>query len=496
MSATYLAGIDLGTSSAKTVIIDSRGRMQAVATRAYDVDTPRPGWAEQHPGIWYGAALETLREALIKSAVPPRSIAAIGVSGLMHGTVILGQDGHPVRPAIIWADQRSLAQVQEVNLKLGIEKLGNWTCNPVATGFMLPTWLWLRENEPETTQLARWILLPKDYLRFRMTGEIGSEPSDASSTLLFNTAERTWSTPLLDEFQLNPNLLPEIAESAAIAGGLVREVAVETGLLSGTPVVFGGSDQACQAIAQGVIDPGMMSCTIGTGGQILAPLAEPDFDPKLRLHLFCHALPERWHLEAATLSAGLSLKWLRDHLLEGSSYQVLADSASTVSPGAEGLFFLPYLLGERTPHMDPRASGALIGLAFHHQREHIVRAVMEGVVYALRQGLELIRMMGISPYRVIASGGATNHPLWLQLQADIFNIPIYLTRTIEAAATGAALLASVGAGIYPDIPAACQQTVQMDERIYFPEPGRAGMYSKYFDAYCQLYPALRVLREE
>lgn len=490
MPPSALLGIDLGTSSLKAVILEPGGEILAHAACEYAVETPRPGWAEQDPQAWHQAAARATRQALETARLSPADVAAIGLSGQMHGLVALDRQGRPLRPAIIWADQRSQAQVERLQAEIGLERLGCWTANPLATGFMLPSWMWLREHESHIACQTACLLLPKDYLRYRLTGELGSEPSDASSTLLFNPAQRGWSAPLLEALHIDPGLLPPLGESAQPAGELLPQAADEIGLKPGTPVVFGGSDQACQAIGHGVIDPGVVSCTIGTGGQLLAPTLEPRYDPQLRLHLFCHACPDRWHLEAAILSAGLSLKWLREAILEGPEYGALADQAAQAPPGAEGLFFLPYLLGERTPHMDPRARGAFIGLTLRHQRAHLVRALMEGVVFALRQGLELMISLGGSAERLVASGGATNHPLWLQLQADIFNRPITQTETVEAAAVGAALLAGVGIGLYPDIPSACRQVVRQKDEVIHPDPHRAAFYAGAFTEFVSLYPRL------
>jgi xylulokinase len=490
MSSPLLMGVDLGTSSTKTVVIDPSGNILSLAAQEYSFDTPRPGWAEQDPEVWLQAALGTMRRALIQADVPPERIAAVGLSGQMHGTVCVDARGRVVRPAIIWADQRSREQVARVYRQLGRERLGEWTANPLATGFMLATWLWLREHEPQTEHATAQLLLPKDYVRYRLTGELGSEPSDASSTLLFDTARRRWSTALLEALEIDPGLLPPVHESAEVAGGLQAEVAGASGLRPGTPVVYGGADQSLQALGHGIVEPGVVSCTIGTGGQIFAPAAEPVYDRSLRLHLLCHALPDTWHLMAAILSAGLSLKWLRDRVFEQRSYQALAEMATEVAPGAEGLFFLPHLAGERTPHMDPQAQGAWVGLTLRHHRGHMVRAVMEGVVLALRQGFELMLELGVPAERVVASGGGTQHPLWLQLQADILKRPIYQTQTKEAAAVGAALLAGVGVGIYADSRAACRQTARWAEEVIHPIPENAALYDDVYAVFCQLYPAL------
>ncbi len=490
MSWPILMGVDLGTSSAKTALIGEDGRLLASAAREYPVETPRAGWAEQDPDRWLQAALQTMREALVLSGASPEQIAAIGLSGQMHGMVCLDAAGEVLRPAIIWADQRSREQVARVAREVGPERLGAWTGNPLATGFMLASWLWLCDEEPECARATAHLLLPKDYLRYRLTGELGSEPSDASSTLLFDTAGRRWSTPLLEALGIRPGLLPPLGESAAVAGGLRADMAAQTLLRPGTPVVFGGSDQALQALGHGVVEPGILSCTIGTGGQLFAPAHAPVHDPQLRLHLFCHAVPDRWHLEAAILAAGLSLRWLRDNILDGKSYQALADAAASVPPCAEGLFFLPHLAGERTPHMDPGATGAFVGLTLRHGRDHLTRAVMEGVVFALRQGLELMLALGVPAERIVASGGATAHPLWLQLQADILNRPIYRTTTVEAAAVGAALLAGVGAGVYPDIREACRRTVTWRDEVVQPVPANVVIYEDAYRTFCRLYPAL------
>ena len=494
MFSTLLMGIDLGTSSAKTVIIDPDGRLLSRAAQEYGIHTPRPGWAEQDPATWLQAAQETMRAALGEADVSPGQIAAIGLSGQMHGTLCLDAQGRALRPAIIWPDQRSREQVARVYRELGREQLGQWTANPLATGFMLATWLWLREHEPGVCRATAHLLLPKDYVRYRLTGQLGTEASDASSTLLFDTARRRWSAPLLEALEINPGLLPPLHGSAEVAGGLTASVAAETGLRQGTPVVYGGGDQALQALGHGIVEGDVVSCTIGTGGQLFAPLDEPLYDPSLRLHLFCHALPERWYLMAATLAAGLSLKWLRDNVFEKKSYQALADAAAEAPPGSEGLLFLPHLVGERTPMMDAESKAAFVGLTLRHHRGHLVRAAMEGVVMALRQGLELMIELGVSVERVVASGGAAQHPLWLQLQADILNRPIYQTHTVEAAAVGAALLAGVGVGVYADAAAACRQTVKWRDEVIHPTPENVACYEGSYRSFCQLYPTLLPLR--
>jgi xylulokinase len=495
MEKNYLIGIDLGTSGLKTVVISKDGRMVGSALREYPLDIPHPGWAEQDPENWFLAALATLAEALQQSGINPQAVAAIGLAGQMHSTVCLGKEMRPLRPAIIWADQRSQAQVERVYVEIGRPNLAAWTGNPLATGFMLASWLWLAENEPKVCRLARGLLLPKDYLRYRLTGELGTEPSDAASTLLFDPARRTWSKPLLSALHIPEELLPPVFPSAGIAGGLLPEVAAATGLSAGTPVIFGGSDQAMQAFAQGVITPGRVSCTIGAGGQLFAPALHPTADPELRLHLFCHVLPDLWHYEAAMLTAGLALRWLRDNLLAGGDYTFLADAASKVEASAEGLFFLPYLAGERTPVMDSGAQAAFIGLTLRHDRRHLTRAVMEGVVFGLRQGMELMEGLEVPMERFLASGGATRHPLWLQLEANIFNRPIYPNPAPEATARGAALLAGLGTGLFTDAQEACCNSAGWQAAPVLPDPYQAERYARAYQTYCQIYPALKTLKK-
>lgn len=491
MKPPYFLGIDLGTSSTKTTIIDSDGRLISVAAQEYTFETPKPGWAQQNPEVWFHAAVDTIREALGRSEISPGKIAAIGFTGLMHGPVYLDFRGRPLGPSIIWADQRTAETVKFVYKTIGKEKLRLWTGNPLASGFMLATLLWLREHEPGIYSRTAHLLLPKDYIRYRFTGEIGTEPSDASATSIFNPMKSQWSKDVLEAFSLPLDRLPRCYPSHEIAGYLLPEIAEQTGLLAGTPIVYGGSDQACQAIGNGIVEPGRISCTIGTGGQIFAVTQSPVPDPDLRLHLFCHAIPDTWHMLAATLTAGKSLRWLRDNIFRGFEYHELVDEAEQVSPGAENLYFLPYLAGERTPHMDPEASGAFIGLSLRHNRADMVRAVLEGVVMSLRQGLEIMMDLGLPVDKIVASGGATNHGLWLQLQADIFNRPIYRTQTREAAAVGAGILAMVGTGFYKHIPDACQRIVRWDDDVIQPNPENVDIYNRNFHTFTQLYPSIK-----
>lgn len=491
MTPPYFLGIDLGTSSTKTTIVDSDGRLISIVAQEYTFETPKPGWAQQNPEVWFEASVTTVRRALESAEISPSEIAAIGLTGLMHGPVCLDTKGEPIGPSIIWADQRTAETVKFVYKTIGKEKLIQWTGNPLATGFMLATILWLREHESGTYNRIAHLLLPKDYIRYRFTGEIGTEPSDASATSMFNPMLAGWSKEILNAFGLPIDIMPDCHQSHEIAGYLIPEIAKHTGLLAGTPIVYGGSDQACQAIGNGIVEPGRISCTIGTGGQIFAATHSPVPDPEHRLHLFCHAIPNTWHLLAATLTAGKSLRWLRDKIFQRSDYHELVDQADQVLPGSEGLYFLPYLAGERTPHMDPDATGAFIGLNLRHNRANMVRAVLEGVVMSLRQGLEIMLGLGLPVDKIVASGGATNHKLWLQLQADIFNRPIYRTQTREASAVGAGILAGVGSGFYKSIPEATHRIIGWKNDVIQPNPENVEVYNHTYQTFTQLYPSIK-----
>jgi xylulokinase len=366
---------------------------------------------------------------------------------------------------------------------------------------MLASWAWLLEHEPHIAAKTSWLILPKDYTRFRLTGQIGTEPSDASSTLLFDPHHLDWSDQVLASIGLEKDRLPPVFPSASVAGGILPEIARQCGLLPGTPVIFGGSDVSLQALSQGILAPGTVSCTIGTGGQLFAPLRSPVHDNDLRLHLFCHSVPDTWHQEAAILTAGLCLRWLRDQVLPGSNYASLADAAQKVQAGSDGVFFLPFLAGERTPYMNPNLRAGFTGLALRHGQAHMVRAVMEGVVFALRQGLDLMQSLGTPVDRLVATGGATHHPLWLQLQADIFNQTVYVSPAAVLAgggsamagadtARGAALLAGIGAGVFTNASAAVEQAVPQPVPGALPDPKMVEVFADAYRKYCswaQLY---------
>lgn len=480
MTPPYLVGIDIGTSSAKAVVVDRDGKLLSWSGHEYPIHSLHPGWAEEDPADWLAAAAASCSEAVGRAGIDPHAVAGVGLAGQMHSLVCLDWRGEPLRPAILWADQRSASQVKALVSQIGRERLAEWTGNPLSTGFMLASWMWLKEHEPHAARDTRLLMLAKDYVRFRMTGNAGSEPSDASSTLLFNPHNQRWATPLLEMVGLSEEYLPEIHPSGGLAGGLLPDMAAACGLVSGTPVAVGASDVSAQALAQGIIHPGTVSCTIGTGGQIFAPLSAPRHDPELRLHLFCHCLPAIWHHETAILSAGLALRWLRDQVFSGRDYDSLANSAQKVEAGLEGLFFLPFLVGERTPYMESNLRAGFLGLSLRHDQSHMTRAVMEGVVFALRQGLELMQSLGTPVDQLVASGGSTRNPLWLQLQADIFKRPVFVSSADEATGRGAALLAGIVAGTYADARDAIHQAVGEPTQVTLPDPDRI---SHYDDAY-------------
>jgi len=488
----YLLGIDIGTSGTKGVLMNKKGKIYARAGREYSMDMPQPDWAEQNPEMWWEATIQVIREVIKKSEVNPQQIRGIGLSGQMHGTVFLDKNLQPFRPAIIWADQRSSSQCEFIYQEIGKERLADLTGNPVATGFMCSTLLWIKENQPEEFNQIYKVILAKDYIRYRLTGNLGVEVTDASSTLLLDIKRRCWSEELLDILGLPLKILPEeVHESQEVAGYLQIEAARDTGLLEGIPVVYGGGDQSIQAVGNGVIKPGILSSTIGTGGQLFITLEKFTHDPKLRIHTFCHAIPNVYHLQGAILSAGLSLKWLGESVLHApDSYRIFDKEVEEIRAGSEGIIFLPYLLGERSPYMNPQARGVFFGLSLKHHRAHLIRAVMEGVVFALRDCLEVFKELDVKIERVIASGGGARSRVWRQIQADIFNKEISMTQSIEQAAMGAAILAGVGVGIYKDVEDGCRKVVKLKEEKTKPIPENVDIYNKQFEIYKSLYQDL------
>ncbi|MDL1900369.1 xylulokinase [Anaerolineae bacterium CFX9] len=494
---TSLLGIDIGTSSAKAVLFDPESaEIIAVAGHEYPVHKPAPDRAEQNPDDWWRAAQIVTRRVIQDSGRD--DIAAISLSGQMHGVTLLDKKGKPAAPSIIWADQRSAAQVERL-----IELIGEHTYTHIAgtmpaAGFACATLLWLSEHEPALIRRARHTVLPKDYVRFQMTGEISTDVSDAAATGMFDVSLKMWSAEIVRGANLPRHLLPVVHESTAVTGTLTDSAAQALGLRAGIPVIAGCADQPAQAIANGIIDPGTTSVTVGSGGQVFTPVIPRmngttmlATDP--RLHVFNHAVPGTWYILGATLSAGLSLRWLRGVTgLNGSSdaYATFSAEASAVSPGSDGLLFLPYLSGERTPYMDAAARGAFIGLTAFHERGHLARAVMEGVAFSLRQALEITRELGGETDTVIAAGGAMESPVWRQIMADVLGLPLRRTGMREHAALGAALLAGVGAGMFTSMDEACERAVRYGD-VTDPQPDSQAIYDALYPQFQALYPRLR-----
>jgi len=496
MAQDTVLGIDLGTSSVRALLIDEEGVVVASAMRTYPIHAAHPGWAEQDPDEWWEATCLAIGEC--RKAAPDALIRSVSFSGQMHGTVLLDSGGDPVRPAIIWCDQRSAAEVEAFLSTFGKDRLAEITANPLAAGFQLATLLWLRNHEADSLRDIGAVLLPKDYLRARFTGRYATESSDACSTLLFDTAHRRWSPEVIGAAHLSQAWFPPVKSATDHVGEVASDAARATGIPVGTPVFAGGGDLPLTAIGNGVIKPGQVLSTIGSGGQLCAPTGEPNYDPKLRTHTFCHALPDRWYLMGAILSAGLSLRWLREQVLgpDAPDYAALSANAANVPPGAEGLVFLPYLIGERTPHLDPYACGVFFGLTPRHTAAHLVRAIMEGVVFALSEGLDIMRALGINPRSVVAAGGGARSALWRQIQADVYRCTVTTTRTEEQAAYGAALLAGVGVGWWPSVRAACAACVLPASEPLEPVEENRKRYEELRDLYRRLYPRLRDLMAE
>jgi len=497
--ATFLIGIDVGTTGSKALLIGADGSVRASATAEYPMFTPQPLWAEQRPADWWAATVTSIRRVLDEGGVQPGQVAGVGLTGQMHGLVLLDAQGRVLRPCIMWNDQRTAAQCAAITASVGAEQVLRLTGNPVLPGFTAPKIVWVREHEPEAYARVAKVLLPKDYVRYCLTGGFFSEVSDASGTSLFDVGRRQWSAEMLEALELPRQWLPEVTESPVVSAHVSARAAAETGLLAGTPVVGGGGDQAAQAVGTGIVAEGVVSATLGTSGVVFAASETYRVEPQGRLHAFCHAAPGMWHLMGVMLSAGGSFRWYRDVLgaperaLARQSgrdpYDVLTEAAAQVPAGCEGLLFLPYLSGERTPHPDPNARGVFFGLTLRHTKAHVTRAVLEGVSYGLRDSLELMRGLGLSIAQVRASGGGARSDLWRHILADVFGTEIVTVNVTEGAAYGAALLAGVGAGVYPSVAAACDAGVHVTGRT---EPGpAASVYADYYPRYRALYPALQ-----
>ncbi len=486
----YWLGLDVGTSGSRALLVDARGRVHSSFTAAHEeMHMPRPLWAEQDPNDWWRASQVAIKGVLHNAGIPGSAVSGIGLSGQMHGLVLLDAHHRVVRPALIWCDQRSQPQVDFVNSRIGRENVLRFIANPVLTGFTLPKLLWVRDNESREYEAVRTILLPKDYVRFKLTGEFATDVSDASGTALFDVANRQWSLEMARGAGIDPNILPKVYESSEVTGEVSAGAAEETGLRAHTPVIAGAGDQAASAVGNGIVEAGTVSCTIGTSGVVFAFLEKPAYDPAGRVHTFCHAIAGAWHVMGVTQAAGLSLQWFRNRFAPNAGYDDLTAEAALSPPGAQGLFWLPYLMGERTPHLDASARGAWIGLTAKHERADLLRAVLEGVCYSQKDALEIIGELGVRAGVIRLSGGGARSPFWHQLFADILDSRVATLETEEGSAYGAALLALVGTGEYGNVIEICRGAVS-EVSIKEPHAKVTPLYQGRYEIYRALYPAL------
>jgi len=495
-----LLGIDLGTSSVRAGLVTPSGDLVGTAAAEYPILIPRPGWAEQDPAAWWSATGAVIARALAQSGLRPADILAVGLSGQMHGLVLLDGGGAPVRPAIIWPDARSAGERDAIERTIGRERLYRITGLPAATGFFAVSLEWVRRHDPAAYDRSVWALLPKDYIRYCLTGDIATDPTDACGTLLFDVERRQWADGIISGLALRRDLLPPVLEPTVIAGRVTGVAAVATGLAVRTPVATGGGDQAMGAISLGVVDEGTVACTIGTGGQVASVVRRPVVDPLRRLHTLCSVTPGVWLVMGAMLSAGLSLRWFRDALgaseivaarqADMDPYALLSAEAERAAPGAGGLIFLPYLTGERTPYMDPDARGGFIGLSLSHSRSDLIRAIMEGVVCGMRQTLDIFRELGVPVGTVISAGGGARSHLWRQIQADIYEMPVWTISREEHASYGASVVAGIAAGIFRDVRDATGGKLPWGD-VLSPITDRRALYERHYAVFRSLYPALR-----
>ena len=495
-----LLGIDVGTGGTRALLIEETGRVMASATADHrPFASPQTGWAEQEPEDWWRACCQAVRQVISQSRITASKISAVGFSGQMHGAVLLDADGHPLRPSLIWCDQRSAEEAAEITQRIGAERLIQLTCNPALTNFTLTKLLWVRKREPHIFERFRMLQLPKDYVRLRLTGEYAMDMADASGTLLLDVANRRWSAEVASATGINMAALPKLVESPEVCGTVSKHGAEATGLAAGTPVVAGAGDQAAGAVGLGVVAPGAVHATIGTSGVVFASTSSPKMDPHGRLHTFCHAVPGRWHVMGVTQAAGLSLRWFRDHFVPTSSgsrdpYDVLAEEASSVGPGSDGVLWAPYLMGERTPHLDPEARAALVGLSANHRRAHVVRAIMEGVAFSLRDSFSIFEELQVPVTNIRLGGGGARSPLWRQIQADVYSHNVEIVEAEEGAAYGAALLAGAGAKVWNTVDEACRSAVRV-KSVVGPNREAAQIMQRQYATYRRIYPALRHIRD-
>ncbi len=495
----YLLGIDLGTSGTKTVLFDEHGNKMASSTVEYDLIQPKNGWAEQDPSDWWNAAVTTTRDVIAKSGVDAADIKGVGISGQMHGLVMVDEDGKVLRNAILWCDGRTSEQCEYITKTVGAQKLIDITANPALTGFTAGKVLWVRDNEPDIYAKCHKILLPKDYVRYMLTGEYGAEASDASGTNLYDVTNRCWSNEILQLLDINPELLPICKESVDVAGNISAQAAELTGLATDTVVCYGAGDNASAAVGTGVVVEGKAFTTLGTSGVVFAHSDKPQIDKGGRVHTFCSAVPGAYTVMSCTLAAGMSLKWFRDTLcgaeqevaqsLGCDSYVLMDKGVDNIEIGADRLLFLPYLMGERSPILDEKSRGVFFGLSGVHTKYHMIRAVMEGVIYSQRQCFDVMRDMGVHPKQMYACGGGGKSEVWRHMMADVYNNEVITTQNDEGPALGVAILAAVACGIYDSVPQACDKLIKEKQRLQ-PNDDNHNRYMQFYEIYKGLYPAL------
>ena len=496
----YLLGVDLGTSGTKTVLFDQQGNTVASALSEYPMYQPQIGWAEQDPEDWYNATVITIKQVIEKSGVDPSEIKAMGIAGQMHGMVLLGSEGEVLRKSIIWCDQRTSLECEQITELVGAERLIEITANPALTGFTASKIMWVKNNQPEIFEKTCKVLLPKDYVRFRLTGVYATEVSDASGMQLLDVPKRQWSKEVTSKLGIPFEWLAPVYESYEVSGNITKDIAKITGLVENMPVVGGAGDQAAGGIGNGIVKEGIVSSTIGTSGVVFAHSNKVSIDPKGRLQTFCHAVPGCWHIMGVTQAAGYSYQWFRNQFCSAEMtmakrlgidpYELMGQQAEQAKPGCSGLIYLPYVMGERAPHLDSVARGVFFGLSSMHGRNEMIRSVMEGVSYSLLDCMNIIRDMGVNPSEVRASGGGGKSPLWRQMQADMFDTPIATVNSSEGPALGVALLAGVGVGIYDSVQQACEMTI-VSKISSMPIKENTATYAKFYEVYRDLYPQLK-----
>ncbi|HHY16238.1 MAG TPA: xylulokinase [Firmicutes bacterium] len=491
---TLLMGIDLGTSSLKVIVIDERGNPKALNETGYRFTSPSNGFAEQDVQVWWEACRQGIGRTLEQLGSLANRVEAIGFSGQMHGAVFLDQAREQIRPAILHCDARSAKQTKLIEKTLGIDLIAELLMNPIYTGFLLPSLIWVRDNEPAKFEQIRHVMLPKDYIKMRLTGEIISDFSDASATLAFDIKNMCWAEQVLQKLDISPDILPHCSETMVPIGRVTERAAQETGLKAGTLVVNGGGDQIMQAIGNGAVEPGMATVNIGSSGQVCYQCDRPIENSKLNTNTFCSFQPGRWITMGATMSAGLSLKWFNS-LFGHVNYAKLNREVKQIRPGSQGLLFLPYLLGERTPHFNPNISGVFVGLTTETTRSQMARSVMEGVAYSLKECLDVCTGLGLTATELIASGGGAQSEPWLQLQADIYNLPLKVSAFEQQAGLGAAIVAGVGLGMYASVAEGCQQVVRYKEKIYSPDADNHGVYREYYHLFKETFHAMESVLE-